>query len=262
MILKFAKINIQSFFAYRARILIWAFTDIINFVVFPFIWLAIFGNRSTILGYSRADIVTYYIILAFISLVCSSHISEKMKQDILKGELNNYLVKPINYLLVKTVYEASYKILTLIVGLVLFTGCLLFFPRYLVVLHSVARISLFIISLIISFIISQLIQFLVGLSSFWLGENSGPDRLRHLSEKIFAGEIAPLSFLPTFLQITAAYLPFQYLAYFPAQIYLNHITILDALRQFLFAFIWITILFILGLYMWRKGVRQYEGVGI
>jgi ABC-2 type transport system permease protein len=256
------KTFIQRHLAYRARVTIWAFVDLINFLIFPFLWLSIYGDRISIAGYSRADIVTYYIIIMFISLGFSSHILKQIKIDILNGEINSLLLKPISYLYYRFIHELSYKCIVLLLAILFFIGANIVTPSYIEFPHSWLYISLFLLSLVFSYVLSHAIQMIVGLSSFWLGENFGPDRLRHILEKVFSGELAPLVFLPTILQTTAFYLPFKYLSYFPAQLYLEQISLTEALHDFLMLGVWVIISWSIVWFMWKRGLRKYEGIGM
>ncbi|MFA6427158.1 MAG: ABC-2 family transporter protein [Candidatus Magasanikbacteria bacterium] len=256
------KTFLQRHLAYRARVTIWAFVDLINFLIFPFLWLSIYGDRMSIAGYSRADIVTYYIVIMFISLGFSSHILKQIRTDILNGEINGLLLKPISYLYYRFIHELSYKCIVLLVAVLFFIGADILAPSYIEFPHSWLYILSFFLSLACSYVLSHATQMIVGLSSFWLGENFGPDRLRHILEKIFSGELAPLIFLPGILQTVAVYLPFKYLSYFPSQLYLEQITLPDALNNFFVLGIWIIVSWSIVWIMWKRGLKRYEGVGI
>jgi len=213
-------------------------------------------------SYSKVGIITYYIVIAFLSLTIRSHSNNRIKEDIIKGILNNFLVKPVRYILVMLLHEASYKIFSLIFVLPLMIIIYLFFNQYIVFPGSATQILLFLISLILSFILSIFIEFILGFSSFWLGENSGPQQFNFVLESVFSGRLAPLVFFPGILQIVANYFPYKYIFYFPVQIHLGQIEGMDILFGFLITIIWITFLGGIITLMWKKGLRKYEGVGI
>jgi len=201
---------------HRGRVVIWILNDSLSFLIFPFIWLAVYGGREVIAGYTKADIVTYFIIIILIKLVCYSHISFTMRKDILEGRLNYYLVRPIHYIFSNFLHETSYKLFsaTLTIPLVILIS--IFFNQYIIFPDSIWRILLFIISLILAFILSNALQFVVGFTCFWLGNNSGPQSLKHIIDMIFSGKIAPLVFFPSILQLIAFFCLFNiYLIFQP-----------------------------------------------
>ena len=256
------KTFLQRHIAYRARVCIWIIADVANFLVFPFVWLAVYGSRETLAGYAKADMVTYYMVIMFISVACTSHISRHMKDDIIKGNLNAILVQPMRYLFFRTIHEVSYRILATGIAIALFGAAFFLFPAYMRFPSSPASLIFFLLSLFFSFYFSHLMQLFVGLSSFWLGDNTGPDRLRHIVEKVFSGEIAPLVFFPPLLQSIAGILPFQFLSYVPAQIFVGQLTMQEMRHVVFIASMWAAGLSVFVLFLWRRGVRRYDGVGI
>ena len=212
--------NAQRTIVYRARMVIWILIDCLHFLVFPFIWLAIFGERETIAGFTRADIITYYIIIAFVSLLGNAHINRRIKVDIMEGDMNAYLVKPIKYYFYCISQEFGYKLISVPTFILLILAAYFSFPEYLVIPTHIATIPLFFISLAMSYAISSLFEFMIGVATFWLGETSALLHAKQILESMFNGKIAPLTFFPPLLQSIAAVLPFQYVAYIPAHILL------------------------------------------
>lgn len=215
-----------------------------------------------LLGYSRADIVTYYIIMGLISLSASAHISRVVRLDIMEGQINSFLLRPFNYILFRSIHELTYKLVTTIIAIILFTTVAVLFPTYVVLPHDTATWFLFIASLVGAFLLALAIQFIISLSSFWMGEINSIQQIKTLMETVFSGQIAPLAFFPPVLQTIASYLPFKYLAYFPAQIYLRQLTSIQIAGDFGILSLWILAAWLVVAWLWKRGVRAYEGVGI
>ena len=245
--------------AYPARVVIWLFIDIINFVVFPFIWLAIYGERSLIQGYSRADIVTYYIIIAFISVVATSHISDHIKKDILYGEMGGRLLKPLSYPLFRTFQELSYRLMRIVITPLLLLPLFLLIPQHIVLPDSVLTACLFVLSLLCAFVIFHCFELIVGMACFWMGENGALRQTYSMISIVLSGEIAPLVFFPVVIQNINKYLPFQYLFYFPSQIYLRKLSTIEIIVGFTRILVWIGILMVIVYLLWKKGVKGYDG---
>ncbi len=253
---------LQRHLAYPARVVVWTIADVANFIVFPFIWLAVYGDRQIIAGFTRSDIVTYYIIIAFISLGFSSHISAYLRQDIMEGGLNTVLVRPLKYFWYRFLHELSYRIVAVTIAIFLLAVVFIFLPQYIILPKNIVGVCLFILSLFFSFLISHLLQCVIGYSSFWLGETGAADGIRHLLEKVFSGELAPLVFFPVYLQITASYLPFKYTIYFPARIYLGQANGKELVIGFMVSIAWVVGLLLISSLMWKRGLKKYDGAGI
>lgn len=256
------KQSVQYFLVYRWRVIIWVVNDSVNFLIFPFIWLAIYGSQETIGSYSKADIVTYFLVIIIVKLVSDSHISNSMKEDVIEGRLNFFLVRPVNFIFSRCLHEISYKIFSSIFYIPLLLIISFLFRQYLVLPQSLGQILLFLASLFIAFILSTVFQFIIGFACFWLGNNSAPNRINHLADLVFSGRIAPLVFFPPILGFIASILPFQYISYFPTQIFLGQMNMQETLIGFLYAIIWIVVAWSIAYIMWRRGLRIYEGVGI
>lgn len=246
----------------RARVFMWFILDITHLVVFPFIWLTVYHNRETILGYSPADIVTYYIVTALVVTFASTHSAGYVKKDIMTGKLNEFMVKPLNSLVFHFVNEIAYKASYSIFVIVIVPLIIFVFPKYVVFPHSLLTVCFFIASLVIAFLLSYVFQILVGMVSFWLGENSALHQLHRILEDTFSGRIAPLAFFPVYLQLFAGYSPFKYLIYFPSQIYLQKITIQETLLNFAVALGWVVVLYGIAYLVWLRGLRRYDGAGV
>ncbi|NQV00044.1 MAG: ABC-2 family transporter protein [Parcubacteria group bacterium] len=256
------KQSVQYYLVHRGRVVIWVLNDSLSFLIMPFIWLAVYADRDMIAGFSKADIVTYFIIIILIKLVSDSHISSSLREDVLDGRLNNFLIRPANFIFSRFLHESGYKLFSAFLYIPIIIIISIFFRQYLVFPQSVLQFSLFLISLITAFILSSGFQFIIGFACFWLGNNSGPLNFNHIADSIFSGRIAPLVFFPSILQSIALFLPFQYISYFPAQIYLGRIGGEDILIGFLKTVIWISFIWGTVFIMWRRGLKRYEGIGI
>ncbi len=256
-----ATLNLKERLVYRMRTFIWICLDVSSVAIFPFLWLAIFAERETIAGLTRADIVTYYILTAFIGLCTSSHSGEFIRANIRDGRLSQYLVKPASFLLGQFMKDAGYKIIGVVTGLVLFLLLLLITPKFILLPASLASASSFVFFLLVARILAFCFQAITGLAAFWLGHIGAAMQIRYFLEKVFGGEFAPLVLFPVILQKTAAWLPFQYLFYVPAQAYLGKIPIHELLSTMIQAVIWVILFIAIVAGMWQRGIRQYDGAG-
>lgn len=256
------KQSIQYYLTHRGRVVIWVLTDSLSFLIMPFVWLAVYADRDMIAGFSRADIVTYFIIIILIKLVSDSHISSSLREDVLDGRLNIFLVRPANFIFSRFLHEAGYKLFSAFLYVPIIVIISLLFRQYLVFPQNILQVILFLISLILAFLLSSAFQFIIGFACFWIGNNSGPMQLNHLADLVFSGRIAPLVFFPAVLQSIASFLPFQYISYFPAQIYLGQIGSEEMIYSFLKAITWILFIWGIVYVMWRRGLKKYEGIGM
>lgn len=260
--LKITGNNAERHLAYRFRMMVWIIVDILQFVMFPFIWLSIFSGRADIAGFTKEDIVTYYVVAAFVALAAHSHVSRITRMDIMEGGLNQWLTKPINYYLQNMFRELGYKVIAIFLILAVTALAYLALPNYIRLPQAVSTIFIFLLFLVPAYLIAHLIEFLIGIASFWIGETGALSNIKSIINTVFNGKLAPIHFFPPLVQLAAGILPFQYLGYIPAQIFLENISGPDIARHALIALLWVAALGTFAALAYRRGLRAYEGVGI
>lgn len=246
---------------YRARVLIWFLFDSLHFLIFPFLWFTVYGARDAIGGFSRGAMVTYYLVAVIISSLATSHIGRLIRFDIIRGELNQHLVKPLPYIVIHGFRDLAFHVLIAPLVLGLLGVAHILFPTY-VILPTGANVIFFILAIGCSYLLSSMIEIILGLAAFWLGETTGADQIKNISIITFSGQLAPLVFFPAVIQTVADWLPFKYLVYFPAQIYLGQLTAPIFWRGLSVCLLWIGILLCIGWFLWKRGLYRYDGAGI
>lgn len=247
------------YLTYRARVFIWIFTDSAQYLLFPFLWVAIFASSTPPAGYTVQSLVTYYIIMAVVSTGYISHCARHVRTEIHNGIVSRRLSVPFPYFQTILMAEFSYKVLSTVIAVSELILLYIFGRDYLFLPNSIWQILAFIISILFTFIISHIIQFMIGLSSIWFGDIKSIQTLEEITNSIFSGRLAPLAFLPIGFQAAANYLPFKYLAFIPAQIFVGQITLTEVPKIFLVGLLWIVVLGGLTQFMWYRGLKRYEG---
>ena len=92
------KISFAQEFAYKVNFVMWRVRNVMQIFLVFFLWDSVFsGSERVVFGYDRARILTYIFgILLVKSLVYSSR-SIDVAGEISRGDLSNYLTKPISY---------------------------------------------------------------------------------------------------------------------------------------------------------------------
>ena len=150
--------------------------------------------------------MSMYFVVFWLGL---RNIEKIFRQDIISGNIELYLLRPINYVWQKVFVQIGQGLIPFISALILSI-----IVDYLIVgLPQMSMpLSAWILSLVIIFILSQILTafifILCGLSSFWL-QNSEP--VYFVVSKfimIFGGAWVPIAFFPKALQIIAEFSPF------------------------------------------------------
>ena len=105
-------------------------------------------------------------------------------------------------------------------------------------------------------------SFLLGLTSLWWVENFGLYAVAGNLAFVLTGSLLPLDFFPPWLRNLIMLLPFPHLIYSPVRLILGLSNFNDLLFSAVVLTIWILILGLTVRWLWPKGLRAYEGIGL
>lgn len=254
------KVMLQYKWGHAVSLLIDPIIVIINISLFKSIYS--YNNAQQMMGYSLSQMVWYFAVINFVWYFIWNTTDQNMSSRILTGEMTTDLLKPLSLLQ----YEFSQALALRFGGIVfefipsMFLYSLLCFPGFLTALAFLKFLA--VVSL--SFVLYFLINFLIGISAFVTKSNVSVQGAKLFIISLAAGAYIPLDFFPQWLKNLLFFLPFQYLFYWPIQIFLNRG---DAAGTGTFVFvllqqcIWITGLLLLSLFLFSRLVKKFCAVG-
>lgn len=261
--LQIFKISFQQEFVYRLNFIMWRVRNAIQILLVFFLWDTVFesGNRE-LFGYDRSKILTYIFGLFVIRSIVLSTRSIDMPGEIARGEISNYLLRPISYIKYWFVRDFSSKALNLIFAS--FEIIVLYFilrpPLF--VQHDILYLGFFGLSLILAVMMYFFIVFIFGLPTFWYPEQAwGLMFLLFVFVDLFGGGIFPIDILPFYIQKIFYLTPFPYLLFTPIQLYLGKFDVGTSITVLLMASMWTVVLFFAVKLMWRQGLKTYKAEG-
>lgn len=258
----FVKAGFKNTIVYRADFFLWGFNEFFDTLVFLFIWILIYGEKNKIGGFSLPETITYLIGVGLIADLISTRLMEHLSKDIQSGWLSNLLIKPLNYPSARFSLTLAVKPLNLLIRTVVYLLVVLFFRDKIVVSSDIWSLILTLVSVSFALIINTLLDFLVGCLAFWTVTTEGFSGIMRTIKSIFSGGYAPIVFFPKWFQFTAVFLPFAYTRSLPMLIYLGKVSKIEAIKGVAVQVLWIVILYLLAKFVWRAGIKRYEGVGI
>ena len=214
------KISFANAIAYRANTFSrFAFYTLFIYV-FMNLWKAIYKEGS-VEGYTYAQIVWYLIMTELIVFSSQGNsIMNRINDDVKSGAVAYQLGRPVHYVMLQiagTFGQAvlnlvSFGILAAVLGL-LFVGPLVTF--------SFAGIIPLALSVMLGLVIGSFFMAFIGLSAFIFEDNFA---LYLIYQKIcfMLGVFLPVEFLPSWLQPVAKSLPFSYITWAPAKIFVGY----------------------------------------
>ncbi len=258
------KIALAQEFVYKYNFIIWRVRNIIQVLVFFFLWNSVFENNNTsYFGYTHKSIIAYFFLLIFIRAIVMSSKSSDVSGHISSGDLSNYLLKPIEYFKYLIVRDVSTKILNVIFSLFEISIIFIILKPDIYIQTNILQISLFIISILIAIFIFFNVIMLASSVPFWIPELGWGSQFLIISifVEFLSGAFFPLDVFPKavfeFLKLT----PFPYIVFMPIKAYLGAEGIFDTVKNLLIGGLWSIILWLLMNKVWKKGLKVFEAVG-
>lgn len=247
--------------AYRANSIITVVSVFFSFLVLFYFWSSIYRQGNQIGDYSLSAIISYYVLVTiFELLVVGDNTAWSVGEEIKNGQLTSIVLKPVSYLRYKvsqSIGGISYRILMFSLPVI---GVIFLLRNFLVFSDNKILYGMFFLSAILSYALYFLIYFNVGMTSFWTGDAQGFFFTSMVIVNFMQGGFIPLDLLPKWFLTLSDYLPFKYLFFVPVGVVTNRIA-LDY-SMILIPFAWCVGLYLLAQFIYKKGLKKYEGYGI
>jgi ABC-2 type transport system permease protein len=252
--------DLQVTLEYRGEVLVWMFNLVVGPVIALLVWLT--ANQQGIeLPYNRQQFVTYYVLLAIITMLTSTWLGEFLAEEIRLGGLSHRLIRPvpmIAYLLANNLGEKLIKLPYLLpmVGVIA-----LFFRDDLRMPEDWQDWLLFAICLPMAAGVAFLLDMVLGSLAFWIDDVRALVRMKDLAGAFLAGQFVPLALFPPSLSGFLEVQPFRYTLSFPLEVLTGALSPEQLQRGFLLQISYLLLLWLLYSVVWRVGLRKFSAVG-
>jgi len=265
------RISLEERLVYRGDFALSTLMRFLPIVTQVFLWGAVFsaiitnaspGTATTIVGYSFNDMIAYYL-LTMIARSFSSMpgLASGIARDIRDGNIKKFLIQPVDMLGYLLLYRMAHKLVYYVIAFapfaLVFFLCRGYFPGW----PDGPTLAAFFASLIMSFLLGFFLEAALGMIGFWFLEVSSLLFVYMLFNFFFSGHMFPIDMLPgVFGQIVKA-LPLQYLAYFPAAVFLGKIRGAALFWGLLMEFAWVLFSLFACRLLFHLGTKRYSGYG-
>lgn len=214
-------ISLQQEFYNRASFLMDRARSITVLVAFYGFWSAVFQDRASLLGFSKAQMITYMLGMNVVRALVFSDKTWEIIREINTGRISTYLMRPISYIGYCISRDACEKTIHFFSASIEITIALAFIGISLAIPHK--NITWFYsgIAVFLAMILYSLMTYAVSTLAFWTAESAGPRFCFELLMEFAAGAFFPLDVLPAFWRKILETLPFASLLHFPLSIFLE-----------------------------------------
>lgn len=241
---------------YRSELVLWMLSGVLPFILMG-VWVRAGAQGDFPL--SAEQFARYFLAVFLVRQLTVVWVTWELEELIVQGRLSHYLLQPLNIfwrLLAMHVAERAARAPFLIALLALF----FFLYPYAFWIPSPAALGLFLAAIIAAFITRYVLDYAVGLTGFWIERPTHVQTLVFGAMLFLSGVIAPLDVYPPAFRTFCELTPFPYLVYFPAQLLVDEPGIPIA-RGFAVLAAWTLAFTALAHLLWRRGLRQYSGMG-
>lgn len=254
-------LNFEDVFQQRMRAFVWFTTQLVNPIILILFWKGAFSRNTTIGGWTRSELNTYYLLLVVVTSCLISHIQTKIaRDDIRDGGLVRYIIRPFPYLLFNFFGELPNRILLGVYGIIAFM-ILSHFVDHSLIHISTENVPITVTIIVLAYILSFISQSTLGFIAFWTTEISGIIDTVEVVRVVLAGIIVPLALFPNWLAHIATTLPFSYMVYFPLLSLQGKLPLQTQLLVILMQVCWIAIFSFLYTVLWNQGLKKFSGIG-
>ncbi len=266
------RICIEERLVYRGDFALGTLLRFLPIVTQIFLWAAVFSalaaqqggpaGEQQIAGYHYTDFVAYYL-LSMIARAFSSMpgLASSIAREIRTGEIKRFMIQPIDMigflLLSRTAHKLVYYGVAAGPFALVFFLCRGYFPGW----PPADVLAMFLMSLVMSFLLGFFLEAAIGMIGFWFLEVSSMLFVYMLFTFFFSGQMFPLDMLPPPLATLMQWIPLQYLAYFPAAVFLGKIDGPELVQGLWIQFMWVLVAMLACRLMFIYGQRRYSGFG-
>ena len=264
------RICLEERLVYRGDFALGTLMRFLPIVTQIFLWQAVFqaSGQTKLAGYAEQHIVAYYL-LTMLSRAFSSMpgLASGITRQIREGEVKKFLIQPVDMLsfllLGRIAHKVAYYSVAFLPFALVFFLCRGYFENLpeQAATQSLATFGAFLATLIMGFVLGYYLEASLGLVGFWWLEVRSLLFVYMLLSFFLSGHMFPLDMLPSPWRQIVDLLPLQYLAYYPAAVFLGKVTGWELVRGLGVEFAWMLFFVVTARVMLYRGFKRYSGFG-
>ncbi|APW58740.1 ABC transporter permease [Paludisphaera borealis] len=266
-IAKYAKIfrvSLIERMTYRGDFLFGTILRFLPIVTTILLWKAIYESSGQVeLGGFHYREMIAYLLLTNISRMFSSMpgLAGGIAREVREGTLKRYLIQPLDlvgFLLSSRVaHKVAYITMSFLPYALLFYLCRGYFDAF----PDALTLAAYAVSLVLSFMVGFFFEVSVGMVGFWFLEVTSLLYIVMTLNFFISGHMLPLDLLPEPWSTLLKILPFQYMAYFPAVVFLGKIRGWQLVLHLGLELLWAVGFMALARVLYRAGLKRYSAYG-
>ena len=256
-------IGFQNTFVYRWNFLLRVLFSLVPLIGTFYLWKAVFGSsKAEIAGYAFGNMVSYFLALLVLdSLTTPTEDDFQIAAEIRDGLINQFLLKPVNYLAYRFSLFWSYRMIYTSTTILPIFVILWIMKDYLILPTSPLTWFLIALSTLLSATLQFLLSYCLALLAFWILDVSASIFIVFSIEYLAGGHVFPLDLLPSWLYWLLMATPFPYEYWLPLGIFMKRFETNALIFGLGMQIFWCLAFWKLAKWIWSRGIRHYTAVG-
>ena len=253
------RVGLAEVVAYRAEFIVWILTTNMPFVMLA-IWHAVAADGGAIGRFGRPDFVAYYLGGWIIRLVTSTWLVWELSMEIRSGGLSTRLLRPLHPLYALSAQHLAALPMRLLVVTPVAIALVALAGDHLTV-RDPRLLAIFLCSVVGAWLLIFFTMVLLGSLAFFLESSLGVFEMWLALHSILSGYLVPLELLPAWVARIARVSPFDSMLAFPLETLIGMRDVRAAAAGLAQQWVYIAVMGVAGLTVWRRGVRRYVAFG-
>ncbi len=252
------RIGFAEAVAYRAEFLVWVLSTTMPLIMLA-LWSAV-ARDAPVGRFGQRDFAAYFLATFVVRQLTSSWVSWQMNFEIRQGTLSMRLLRPVHPMVAFAAENVAAQPLRLVlaipvalVGLATLGSSVLPRDPFLWAVWCAAMLG--------GWLITYLASFAIGSLAFFLESSMKAMDVWLTLYFVFSGYMIPVELFPPAVRTVADWLPFRYQIGLPVELMTSAHPRGEALALLLGQWVWVCVLFLAALAVWRRGLRRFAAYG-
>jgi ABC-2 type transport system permease protein len=258
-------VGIQNNLTYRFNFFARTVFGFIPLIAVIYVWRAIYSGKPedpTVGTYSLSQMISYYLIVTIVDALTAVNEDDwQIAADIKDGNISQFLLKPINYLMYRLCLFLSGRLTYMAVAAAPLAFFIFSLSKYFVLPPNWSALGWFLVSTVLTALLQFFTSYAMAMLAFWVLEVSTFIFILYAFEYIASGHLFPLDILPAGLAKFLAFTPFPYQLYLPVSIYMGKTAGPELARGLLIQAGWVVVAWLAARFAWSRGLKKYSAVG-
>ena len=263
----FIRASAIDMMTWRFNILVWVIVTVFEVACLIFLWLAVYssgegGIDASINGFTYKEMISYVVLTTVFGFVTFNNDTLwYINQDIRKGTISNYVIKPISY---RGKFVASnigaFLMMALVFGTPLYCASLgvligIGFLPVPSVLDFIAHFGLFLVASVLACLLNDTIAYIFGVLCFYTSAAWGLNALKTTIISFLSGTLLPIAFFPNVFREIVSYMPFAGMSQNPVLILMMKYNYLECLQVIGISLGWLILLEVFAKLLFNHAIK-------